>query len=111
MKPRIFIGSSVEGKTVADAIQMNLDYDAHCTVWDQAFPLSHSTIDSLLHNLANHDFAIFILSGDDKLKLRNEDFITARDNVVYEAGLAAGMYGKERCFLVVPRDIRDFHLP
>ena len=34
-KPRIFIGSSAEGKAIAEQIQLGLDYDAECTIWWQ----------------------------------------------------------------------------
>ncbi|XXT19078.1 hypothetical protein WME94_53520 [Sorangium sp. So ce429] len=37
-RPRIFIGSSVEGLRVAEHIQLGLDYDADCTVWSQGLP-------------------------------------------------------------------------
>ena len=37
MKLRVFIGSSVEGKSLAEAIQSNLDHDAYCTVGRRVF--------------------------------------------------------------------------
>jgi hypothetical protein len=43
--------------------------------------------------------------------MRRQEFWAARDNVVFELGLFMGRIGRERSFLVVPRDRKDFHLP
>src|SRR6266498_3862243 len=111
MKPRIFIASSLEGKTIADALAANLEYDARCTPWYSAFPLSINTLDTLLSLCANNDFAIFVFSADDDLKMRTEDYKSPRDNVVIESGLFMGMNGKDRGFIVIPRNVSDLHLP
>jgi len=111
MKPRILIASSVEGKDVAEALQVNLDRETRPTVWHQAFPLSKNTIDTLLENSARHDFAVFVFSDDDVLRMRKHDYQAPRDNVVLEYGFFVGMRGKDRGFIVVPRDEPDLHLP
>ena len=111
MKPRILIASSVEGKEIAEALQVNLDRDTYPTIWHQAFPLSRNTIDTLLENSATHDFAAFVFSADDVLRMRNQQYQAPRDNVVLEYGFFAGMRGKDRGFIVVPRNEPDLHLP
>jgi len=97
MIPNIFIGSSVRGLSIAEAIKVNLHYDARCEVWTQAFPLSHNTIDTLLQKCSENAFAIFVFSNDDILNLKEKTLIVARDNVLFESGLFMGMHGKERC--------------
>ena len=111
MKPRILIASSVEGKGIADTIQVLLDHDFDCTMWDQAFPLSNTTIDTLLRNSSDNDFAIFVFSPDDVATIRQREYQIARDNVLFEAGLFMGMHGRSRAFVAVPRGLTDFHLP
>jgi hypothetical protein len=111
MKPKIFIGSAVEGLDIAEAIQLGLGHEAWAIVWHQAFPLSSNTIDTLLENSANNDFAVFVFSPVDLVEMRSKTYEIARDNVLFEAGLFMGMHGKGRVFIVVPRGLPSFHVP
>lgn len=112
-KPRLFIGSSVEGLKVAEAIQQQLTHDVFSTIWTQGiFRINSTTLDDLLAALRKHDYAMFILSPDDITILRNTEYHTARDNVIFELGLFMGYLGKESVFFVVPDDApKDLHLP
>jgi hypothetical protein len=109
-KPRIFIASSVESLDVADAINVNLDHHAEVTVWKNGFKLSSSTIDSLLEKAETVDFAIFIFTPDDVATIRDQSKNVVRDNVLFELGLFTGALGKERCFIVKPREV-ELHFP
>lgn len=109
-KPRIFIASSVESLDVADAINVNLDHQAEVTVWKNGFQLSSSSIDSLLEKAGTVDFAIFIFTPDDVVTIRDQSKNVVRDNVLFELGLFTGTLGKERCFIVKPRNV-DLYFP
>lgn len=109
-KPRIFIASAVESLDVADAFNVNLDHQAEVTVWKHGFSLSQNTIDSLVKMAESVDFAIFIFTPDDVANIRDQQKHVVRDNVVFELGLFTGTLGKERCFIVKPRDI-ELYLP
>ena len=111
MKPKIFIGSSVEGLNVAYAIQQNLTHNAESTVWDQGvFDLSKTTIESLYKIVTSVDFAIFVFSPDDEIAIRGKSSTTVRDNVLFELGLFYGRLGRERVFFIVPKGT-DMHIP
>ncbi|MCA4023783.1 MULTISPECIES: TIR domain-containing protein [Vibrio] len=111
MKPKLFIGSSVEGLGVAYAIQQNLTHTVEATVWDQGvFSLSQTTIDSLEQVLESADFGVFVFSPDDITLMRNNENKTVRDNVLFEFGLFVGKLGRNRVFFVTP-DGSDTYIP
>jgi hypothetical protein len=112
MRPRIFIGSSIESLDISYAIQENLEHFADVTVWDQSiFDLSKYALDSLIDTLDKNDFGTFVFSPDDLAVIRNQEKQIPRDNVIFELGLFIGRLGKERCFIIIPRGHKDFHSP
>ncbi len=112
MKPKVFIGSSVEGLKIANAIQAQLDYSCETTVWkDGIFKLSKNTLESLEKTLNDMEYGIFVFSPDDISKIRDSEKPTVRDNVLFEFGLFMGKLGREKVFFVVPEKCKDLHLP
>jgi hypothetical protein len=110
-KPRIFIGSSVESLPIADAIAENLEFDAEVTIWRSGtFNLSSNTLDDLILKSKSVDFSAFIFSPDDLAIMRSREQYVVRDNVLFELGLFIGSIGKERCFIIKPRDV-ELHFP
>jgi hypothetical protein len=103
-KPTMFIGSSVEGKRIAETIQIALEYEVHTTVWHQGvFGLSGGTLESLVAALDEYDFATLVLTPDDLLEKRNASGRCPRDNVLFELGLFMGALGRSRTFIVHSR--------
>jgi hypothetical protein len=112
VKPRVFVASSSEALEVAYALQHNLSRCAEVTVWDQGVVLPSSYIlESIVAELKHTDFGVFVFAPTDVSSNRGEEWQTVRDNVVYELGLFAGRLGRERCFVVLPEDIRNLRLP
>lgn len=110
-KPRVFIGSSSESLRIARAINSNLDHNCEVTVWTQGtFKLSSYNIDSLVGMATSVDFSVFIFSPDDLSTIRDSNEKVVRDNVLFELGLFIGTIGKERCYIVKPREIK-LHFP
>lgn len=111
MKPKLFIGSSVEGLSVAYAIQQNLNHIVEATVWDQGvFTISETTINSLEQALEASDFGVFVFSPDDVTLMRDSENKTVRDNVLFEFGLFTGKLGRKRVFFVTPNG-SDTYIP
>lgn len=111
-KPKIFIGSSVESLNIAYAIQENLEHDALCTVWDQGiFELSGNALENLLTATLNYDFSIFVFKPDDIIKIRDKEYRTVRDNLIFELGLFISKLGKEKVFFLIPTKTVKLHLP
>ena len=103
-KPTMFIGSSVEGKRIAETIQLALEYEVHSTVWHQGvFGLSGGTLESLVAAIDDYDFATLVLTPDDLLEKRDVSGRCPRDNVLFELGLFMGALGRERTFIVHSR--------
>lgn len=104
-RPRVFIGSSVEGLGVAEALAFDLQFFADVTLWDQGvFHLSQGTLAALQEAADSSDFAILVLTADDVTTRRGQTYLTARDNVIFELGFFMGHLGPERTFIVYSRD-------
>jgi len=112
-RPAIFIGSSVEGLPIARAIQASFQHDDFMPrVWtDKVFGAGNATIEDLEHQLAASDFAILVITADDRVVSRKEEADAPRDNVVFELGLFMGALTRHRTFLAVPRGKKDLKIP
>jgi predicted nucleotide-binding protein len=107
----LFIGSSTEGLPIARALQAELDEECEPLVWKQDFFVpTGTTIGTLSEKVQSFDFAAFIFTPDDSLIIRGSANSGARDNVIFELGLFMGALGKERVFIIYPRD-QELHLP
>lgn len=107
---RVFIGSSVEGRPVAEQLQAALDEFTEPNMWDQrVFVLSQDTLGGLIGASQAHDFAILVLTADDVQSSRGETDLVARDNVIFELGLFFGALGRDRVIVVQPR--KDMRMP
>tara|TARA_R110001583_G_C5569465_1_gene401933 strand:- start:77 stop:940 length:864 start_codon:yes stop_codon:yes gene_type:complete len=105
-KPRIFIGSSSDSINIANACNVALDRSAEVSIWPNVFDKAGSdTLSSLITKAENVDFSLFVFSPDDVITVRGNSQSTVRDNVLFELGLFIGSIGKERCFILKPRNV------
>jgi hypothetical protein len=113
-RPSVFIGSSSEGYDVARAIEAILKdalKEVDVTLWKNGvFGLGQGTLESLVKAIHKFDFAILVLTPDDVTESRDIRTNSPRDNVLFEAGLFMGRLGRERVFIIYPRN-KDMKLP
>lgn len=106
LKPRIFIGSSVESKDIASYVCSCLEPEYECVIWnDNFFELNRGTYENLAKNAIAFDYAIYIGGQDDKV-IRIGDKktkIAPRDNVYLEFGLYAGILSPNRSFFLIDK--------
>ena len=108
----MFIASSTDHLDLAYAAQEGLEHDVEPTVWTQGvFTLSRSTMSGLLDVVGESDFGLFVFAPSDITAINEAEQQTVRDNVIFELGLFIGRLGQERCFIVMPRNVDDLHLP
>ena len=111
-QPRVFIGSSLESKALAESLQVLLEPETACQVWDQGIhDLSAGFLESLTDKARDFDFAVFVFGPDDLAQIRGVEEFMTRDNVVFETGLFMGALGRDRIFWLVPERVDGFHLP
>ena len=103
-RPTVFIGSSAEGHSIAEAIQLNLDHTCDATIWSQGvFGLGDGTLETLVGRKDDFDFAILVLTPDDLALSRDELKPSPRDNVMLELGIFLGAIGRKRTFAIYDR--------
>jgi predicted nucleotide-binding protein len=101
-RPLLFLGCSVESLTIAREIQLCLKHDdVEVVVWaDGVFGPSGVPLDDLLKMVNESDFAVFVISPDDEVISREEEYNAPRDNTVFELGLFMGKLERSRTFIV-----------
>lgn len=111
-QPVVFIGSSSESLSAAEAIRKSLSKKPFIVrLWsDGVFQASSTTIEDLLKSTVEADFAIIVLSADDVGISRGKKARIPRDNAVFELGLFMGALGRSRSFIVTP-DVNDLKIP
>lgn len=79
-RPSIFVASSVAGLRVAEAVKSNFDRTADVDIWTQnVFALNKSALDTLINRASFYDFAIFVLTPDDRATVKGQEQMIPRD--------------------------------
>lgn len=106
-QPRLFLGSSVEGLPIGNAVRSHLADAAMITMWNEGFfALGSTFIETLVNQLPTFDFAVLILTPDDVVTSRSAEAFSPRDNLIFELGLFTAGLGRSRTFIVTDRCIK-----
>ena len=116
----VIIFSSGKNKRVAHEIARGLAGDVcRAVVWDEFFnkiygeeytlTKSYALFPFLIKKIPSFDYAVIIAGDDDRMRKNGEDgreYVTARDNVIFELGLCAMALGDKRVIIVHHKDVR-----
>lgn len=107
MKPRIFIGSSTEGLVVAKRVKAFFQGEYDTYIWtDDIFQFNEGFLETLIKSASLFNFGFMIFSSDDISKIRDKEYNTARDNVLFEYGLFLGRVGIDRAYIIKEDDVK-----
>ena len=116
----VIIFSSGKNRHVAHEIARGLDGEVcRVVVWDELFhkiygeeytiTKSYALFPFLIKKIPSFDYAIIVAGDDDRMRKNGEggcEYVTARDNVIFELGLCAMALGEKRVIIVHHRDVR-----
>jgi hypothetical protein len=104
--PSVFVGSSSEQLPLVKKLLIELESTAVVNPWTRSFTPGETTLDALMANANEADFALFIFGPDDWTESRSVGAASPRDNVVFEAGLFGGILGWARSIIVHARGVK-----
>ena len=119
LKPKIFIGSSKAGYSIAEKVKDNLVNIGDCFLWQDpnVWEPNRSTFENLLRMVSYFDFGVFVATADDLTLTNDKIVIEPRDNVILEMALFLGAMGRDKSFLLVedgiklPTDFSGIYMP
>src|SRR5205085_435222 len=108
-KPKLFIGSSSQARPLTEAIIEQLkgdDLPVDIVAWYEAraWGSLRSTLQQLIDTAADYSYAVMVGWPDDLICKDNREMWAVRGNVVFELGLFLSAIGRDKTFMVMPRD-------
>lgn len=110
MKPRLFVGSSVDDLLIASALAALIEKDVDVLTWtEDVFTLSASVLSGLQQSIGSADLALFVATP---LGASGKELSS---NLIVELGICVGLLGAQRTAVVFegrmssdfPSDVRD----
>lgn len=112
----VVVFSASKDRGIAVQVQVRLgSLGVPSTVWDQgAIPPGGILLRDIQVAIDNASAAVLVMSADHEVEFDDRIVGVPRDNLVFECGLAVGMLGLTRTFVLKPRPRRgepELHLP
>ncbi len=109
----MFVGSSRESSDYIEKIEEQLCDTVRVMAWNKSVfdPGLENYLSDIIKGIDNSNCALFIYAPDDKRIIRKKGDYVTRDNVVFETGIAIGILGKKRVFIIahnnttLPKDL------
>jgi predicted nucleotide-binding protein len=100
--PQLFVGSTVEKKEYINHLQNRLKNTVIMKRWDrEVFNRALGNyLEDLVKAIETSNCALFIFSADDQRIKKGLTSFVPRDNLIFEAGIAIGLLGRDRVFIV-----------
>ncbi|WP_235299667.1 TIR domain-containing protein [Portibacter marinus] len=90
-KPKVFIGSSSEALSIANALAKGLNDVCQADIWDQGtFIENENYLENLLSKPKNTDLLILVLTEENLIYSRNEFKKAPKDNLNMEVDHSSG---------------------
>lgn len=105
-QPVIFVGSSSAQLPLVTNLVLALEDKAEVKEWTRAFAPGVTTLNGLMSQANEVDFAAFIFGPDDWTESRSVKSASPRDNVVFEAGLFGAVLGWDRSIIVHAKGVK-----
>jgi predicted nucleotide-binding protein/phosphoserine phosphatase len=104
-KPSIFVGCANEQRRFCPFVANSLEKIAEIHPWYQVIAPGETAIQALERTNYDYDFAIFFVTPNDITVIRDKEYPTVRDNIIFETGYFIARLGSKRCFLLAPRSM------
>lgn len=95
-KPVVFVASSNRAFCHVERLNALLGDRYAIRPWRDSYELMEGSLEALIGISKGVDFAIFVLTPDDRATVRGKHVSIPRDNVVFELGLFMGELGRDR---------------
>ena len=102
----MFIGSSSESSKYLIKIEKLLKNIVEINAWNKRVfdPAFGNYLSDIIKGIEKSNCALFVFASDDKRVMRGKKENVTRDNVVFETGIAIGLLGKQRVFIIAEKD-------
>src|SRR4051812_36537062 len=105
-QPALFLGSSSAQLALVENLVVVLEGKANVKGWNYSFTPGVMTLDTLMSEAKEVDFAAFMFGPDDWTESRSVKLASPRDNVVFEAGMFGAVLGWDRSIIVHAKGVK-----